>query len=284
MDASTTDVRLSKRLRRQWMFTAIGVVGSLALCGLAAKAVAVTYQAKAQVLLSPPPSNGSLAGLNPYLTLAGYQPFADVVASALTDPATAQSLKHEGLTATYSVQRDQSSDAALLVITTTGKSARAALSGLNLVVAQAPATIRHLQTTVAVPRGAFVTSDVISRDFKARRSYKSSIRAMVVALGVGLFATAVIVSNLDERRTRRRATRQAKPTDLGAPTNDSLDVTSYPTTVAPIFLTQSSTDVLFLDMPREDEELSAERAFGDVGGSERSFMTHEGRSVQSSVD
>ena len=121
---------------QRWYFTLIGLLITLTLCGLAALAVPVKYQAKAQILVLPPHTSVGTGG-NPYLALGGLQAASDVLARAMSDGKTFQLLRSEGITGTYTVARDLTTSGPILLVAADDSTPEGALSTLNGILAQA---------------------------------------------------------------------------------------------------------------------------------------------------
>ena len=233
--------RLHDRLLRRWYLTLLGVLATIGLCVLALLLVPIKYQAQANILLTPPFNalsakniNAGTTNTNPYFSLAGLQPLADVVGRSMTTGSTVAQLKHRGLTGTYTVLRDQTTDGPILIVTVNGSTAPRALANLRLVLGTATPALDALQAKNSVPLQDQITIQVISFPTKASTVIKSRLRALVVAGAAGLIGTALVVSGIDElllRRRRRGAgakgdeaddraagAEQDRPTDAGQQT------------------------------------------------------------------
>lgn len=211
---------------QRWYFTLIGLLITLALCGLAALAVPVKYQAKAQILVLPPHTSVGTGG-NPYLALGGLQAASDVLARAMSDGKTFQLLRSEGITGTYTVARDLTTSGPILLVAADDSTPEGALSTLNGILAQAAPRLAALQDDLNVPQNTRLTSNVFTRDTVASTQRKSQIRAVLVGFAGGVFVTIMLVSAVDSlltRRRRRRAwTRPAGPDNPDRPGRNRAD-------------------------------------------------------------
>lgn len=220
MAASTTRSfsDLPRIMVQRWYLTLIGLLITVTLCGLAALAVPVKYQAKAQILVLPPHTSVGTGG-NPYLALGGLQAASDVLARAMSDGKTFQLLRSEGITGTYTVARDLTTSGPILLVAAADSTPEGALSTLNGILAQAAPRLAALQDDLNVPQSTRLTSDVFTQDTAASTQRKSQIRAVLVGFAGGLFVTIMLVSAADSvliRRRRRRAAATPDP-DLDRP-------------------------------------------------------------------
>lgn len=217
MAASTTRSfsDLPRIMVQRWYFTLIGLLITVTLCGLAALAVPVKYQAKAQILVLPPHTSVGTGG-NPYLALGGLQAASDVLARAMSDGKTFQLLRSEGITGTYTVARDLTTSGPILLVAADDSTPEGALSTLNGILAQAAPRLAALQDDLNVPQSTRLTSDVFTQDTAASTQRKSQIRAVLVGFAGGVFVTIMLVSAADSvltrRRRRRAAAKPAEPT------------------------------------------------------------------------
>ncbi|HET6209818.1 MAG TPA: hypothetical protein VFD94_05525 [Jatrophihabitans sp.] len=205
MAASTTRSfsDLPRIMLQRWYFTLIGLLITLLLCGMAAIAVPVKYQAKAQILLLPPKTSVGTGG-NPYLALGGLQAASDVLARAMSDGKTFQLLRSQGVTGTYTVARDLTTSGPILLVVADDSSPAGALNTLSGILAQAAPRLSQLQDDLNVPANTRLTSNVFTQDSVAGIQRKSQIRAVLVGFAGGVFLTIMLVSAADSVLSRRR--------------------------------------------------------------------------------
>jgi hypothetical protein len=194
-------------LVRRWYLVALGVAATVALCLMAARFVAPTYEAQASVLLLPPRVISDVGGNggNPFLGLGGLGPAASIVSRAMTDSGTAQGLKDQGSQGKYTVAPDLSSSGPVLLVTAAAASPQEALQTLGLVLEEVPRTLSTLQQSVGAPTKTLLTTTVINQDRKSVEVRKSQIRAILVAILAAMGGTVFGVSLIDgllARRTR----------------------------------------------------------------------------------
>jgi hypothetical protein len=202
--------------RRRWYVVLLGVLATTGLVLIAAQVVPTTFRAESNVLLLPPVPPNNPAGNNPYLGLAGYDAFADVVARAMTDTHAVQNLQADGVTDTFDVARDVTTNGPVIVVSVSGQDQRRVLSELGTVVGAIPTVLATLQNDASVPTRYQFTSEAITHPQKASAVHKTQLRAMLVAVVAGLFLTALSVVSSDRllRRWRRtRSTRAARKAD-----------------------------------------------------------------------
>jgi hypothetical protein len=197
---------LPRIIRQRWYFTIAGLLVTLGLCTLAAMAVPVKYQAKAQILVLPPKTSVGTGG-NQLLALGGLQGAADVLARAMSDGQTYQDLRATGLTGTYTVARDLTTSGPVLLVVADNSTPELALRTLQGILSEAAPRLTQLQDNLSVPESTRLTSNVFTEDLAASPQRKSQIRAVLVAFAAGIFATIMLVSTGDSllRRRRQRA-------------------------------------------------------------------------------
>ena len=86
-----------RALRRQWVVTVLGLLATIAVCVPMAQWFPPEYSVTATVLLLPPEDTETPEQANPLLLLGGLMAPADVLISALGDPAIESQLKENGL-------------------------------------------------------------------------------------------------------------------------------------------------------------------------------------------
>ena len=211
MAASTTRSfsDLPRIMWQRWYFTLVGLLATALLCGLAAIAVPVKYQARAQILLLPPHTSVGTGG-NPYLALGGLQAASDVLARAMSDGKTYQLLRGQGVTGTYTVARDLTTSGPILLVVAEDGTAAGALNTLSGILSQAAPRLRQLQDDLSVPQNTRLTSNVFTQDSVAGIQRKSQLRAILVAFAAGVFVTIMLVSAADSLLSRRRRRRLAR--------------------------------------------------------------------------
>jgi hypothetical protein len=207
------------RVVRRWYIALVGVLVTAGLCVTAAVMVPASYSATADVLLVPPLVPITSAGQtpisdpNPYISLNGLQPLADVMARSMLSGTALVNLKKNGLTGSYTVTEDLVTNSPILIVTATGTTAIDALNNLHLVLATAPTELTQLQNAQNVADASRVSSQIVANPTKASLLRKTQIRALVVAGVIGLVLAALAVQLGDLLLLRRRA-RKAKVSAL----------------------------------------------------------------------
>jgi hypothetical protein len=214
---------LLRVLLRRWYLALFGVAATAGLCLGAAKAVPVTYQAKAYALLVPAASD--INNPNPYLSVGGVTAPADILARAMSDSTTVTALRKSGIPDTYTVSRDLTTNGPMVLIVADDKTPAGALGTLKAVVARLEPTMRRLQQALSppVPTRFQITTQPVLVDEKASPVRKSQIRALLVALVVGavgsVFAISLIDGVLGRRRAKKPPAIETRPSrDADAPT------------------------------------------------------------------
>jgi len=220
-------VGIPRVLLARWYFTLVGLIVTAGLCAVTAATVPATYQAKAELLLLPPP-DATDSGGNPYLAMSGLQPATDVLARALSDAATVNRLKRDGLTGTYEAVRELTTSGPVLSVTAEDDTAAATLNDLRRVIAVAGPTLAQLQTNVGVASRVQIRVHTITQDLAASVVRKSQIRALLAAAALGLACTVVGTALLHRLFLRRANRRTLAPVSVvargqrGAPAEDRL--------------------------------------------------------------
>lgn len=198
---------LGRVLWRRWYITILGLLATVGLVLGAVSLVPVKYEAKSYVLLLPPSAKD---GSNPLLSLGGLQSTVDVLARAMLDATTADALKRQGVTATYTVARDLTTDGPVLVVTTDDKTSSGALSANADVVARLAPTMLALQSQQAVKTSSLISLQEINKATTTAVLRKSQIRALLVAVAVGILLTVLLAALIDGLVLRRRSRRTQK--------------------------------------------------------------------------
>jgi hypothetical protein len=199
---------MRQRFARQWPIAVAGLIATVLLCAAAMHKVGPSYSAKASLVLTPPPTAATTAGTgnpNPYLNLNGLQGLADIFSLAMTSSSARATLLRTGFAGSYTVARDTNSDGPIVTVTTKAKTPEGALADLRMVLSMAGPQLARVQAGQVPDNKDLATTTVVSRDTQASASRKSQIRALAVALVVGLLGTALAVSAVDTLRQRRRA-------------------------------------------------------------------------------
>jgi hypothetical protein len=199
---------LRQRFARQWPIAIAGLIATVVLCVATMRLVGPSYSAKASLVLTPPPTAPTATttgNLNPYLQLNGMQGLADVFSLAMTSSSARATLQKAGFIGLYTVARDTTSDGPIVTVATKAKTPEGALADLRMVLSMAGPQLARLQASQVPDNKNLATTTVVSRDTQASASRKSQIRALAVALVVGLLGTALAVSTVDMVMQRRRA-------------------------------------------------------------------------------
>jgi hypothetical protein len=203
---------LRAALLRRWYLLVIGGLVTGGLCLAAAQRFPVVYAASASVVLLPPASAVGDTG-NPYLALGGLDTAAGVVAHALSDSATTRHLADRGVDEPFTVQPDIAVGGPVLLVTAEGRTPRQALRSLSLVLREVPDVLVRLQTSVGTPEKSMITQEVITRDTAPSPVRKQTIRAVILALAIGVAGTVMLAALVDGLFARLR--RMSRPDEGG---------------------------------------------------------------------
>jgi len=183
-------------LRRRWWAVSLGLLATLGLGYMALTLVPIEYVARSSMLLLPPESTLETTS-NPYLGLGGLQPAADVLSRALNDGAVHEALAPRDGTATFTVDRDTTSSGPLVLVEVTDVSSTGAAATLDAVVAEMHLTLKKLQEEVGVPEIELIDVVDVARDMTPEPDNKTQIRAILVAVALGLGGTLFGTDLLD---------------------------------------------------------------------------------------
>lgn len=206
--SSVPESRLRQRFARQWPIAIAGLIATVVLCAATMRLVGPSYSAKASLVLTPPPTAPTATTTgnpNPYLQLNGLGGLADIFSLAMTSSSAHASLQKAGFVGSYTVARDTLSDGPIVIVTAKAKTPQGALADLGMVLKMAGPQLRAVQANQVPDIKNLATTTVVARDTQASPSRKSQIRALAVALVVGLVGTVLAVSVVDMVVQRRRA-------------------------------------------------------------------------------
>jgi uncharacterized protein involved in exopolysaccharide biosynthesis len=204
-------------LVRRWYLTLAGLIATAFLAFGANIAVPVQYEAQSDVLLLPPTPRGNPNGSNPYLSLSGYQAFADIVARAMNDTAAVRAVQSTGVTDSFNVTRDLTTNGPVVLAKVAGAHSAKVVGELRAVVRHIPFVLKVLQDENHVIMQAQFTAQVITHPVVPAAGRKSQIRAVLVAIVAGLFGTALFVAVIDRIARRRRTRRVSEDRPTPAP-------------------------------------------------------------------
>lgn len=193
---------------RRWPFVVVGAILTLIASAAASLLVPAQHAVTARVLLLPPPAPEQSVR-NPYLALGGLGPAASVLAATMSAAEGSRVLQQAGVTGDYTISPDYIIEGPVLLVEVEGETAQAALATLDVIVDQAPRTLRELQAQVGVPSSSSITATVISRDAQPVLVRRGQVRAVLVAAALGGAGTLLGVSLLDSLLLLRRQRRAA---------------------------------------------------------------------------
>jgi hypothetical protein len=210
-------MELRRAFVTRWYVTLAGVLVTIALCVGAASVVPVQYEAKSVTVLIPPPTT---TAANPYTNLTSVTGLTDVLGQALTAPESTAAVKKAGNVGTYTVTNDVSTSGPLVLITALSDSPEHARNLANFVTDLVPGTLIKLQNALSdLASKSYITSRVINPVDKTIAVKKNRTRAMIVAAGVGLLLTVLLVAAVERFASRRRRKNAKRPQPAGRPTH-----------------------------------------------------------------
>lgn len=200
---------LSQLRRRAWV-TALCLIATAAMAYYVQSTVPARYEVQASLVLIPP-SLAEDPGSNPFLSIGGLNPAADVLVRALNYSSFRETVAPSDGTRTYDVARDTDASGPLLVVTASDVTATGANELLEQVVEQAPISMSQLQDEIGVTDVAMIEVLEIARESQPTIDTKSQQRALLMVVAAGLVATVLGVGLLDRWLMRRKASGPRPP-------------------------------------------------------------------------
>ncbi|MBU4215297.1 MAG: hypothetical protein KJ792_11655 [Actinobacteria bacterium] len=194
---------LAQLRRRAWV-TALCLVATATMAFYVQSTVPALYQVQASLVLVPP-SLAQDPGSNPFLSIGGLNPAADVLVRALNYSSFRETVAPAGGTRTFDVSRDTDASGPLLVVNASDVTAAGANEVLDQVVKQAPISMAQLQDDIGVTHVAMIDVLEIARESQPTIDTKSQQRALLMVVAAGLVATVLGVGLLDRWLLKRKA-------------------------------------------------------------------------------
>ncbi|WP_315549325.1 hypothetical protein [Microbacterium aurum] len=201
-----------RALTRRWYVLLIGLVVTSALAYLAWMTTPPTYSAQGTELLLPPSAQVETGTKNPLLELSGLDAPAALVIGRLDGQAVREEVTAFSAEADYTVETDPTLRGPTVLVTMTDVSPEKALESLEYVLDMVPDVLASLQSGLEVPPAATVTSMRLATDSEPEPERSATLRALVLAAGIGLAVTIIAAVALDAwLRRRGRRTSPAGP-------------------------------------------------------------------------
>jgi hypothetical protein len=213
---------LGATLRHRWYLTIIGLLATAGLCIATLSLFPATYRAQANIVLLPPASTVG-AGGNPYLQLGNLTQVVDVMIRALNSQTAVEQIAIVAPTGTYEVAADYTTNGPIFIITAEDKTPEASIATLKAVSDKVAPTLVGLQKALDIAPSSQITSSVLTSDEHPETVRKAQLRALIVAMSVGLLASAILVALIDSL-LRRRSSRRAVATAVIEPTKSAAQV------------------------------------------------------------
>jgi hypothetical protein len=201
-----------RALGRRWYVLVVGLVMT---AGLAYGAYVISppeYTARGLILLLPSEVAVGEAG-NPFLVLGGLEQPAGIVVAYFASASAQAEVEDHSPTAQFLVAIDDSTRGPVIAVNVTDSSEEAALSTLDFLMDRIPEELERLQTEVAAPADAVITSMPLTADTVAEVDRSGMIRLVIAAIAVGMLLTGIVAFTLDGvllRRAQRRTPSVAK--------------------------------------------------------------------------
>lgn len=206
-----------RSLRQRWYLVLVLVALTGAATYLVAERVGPRYETIGTVLVFPPSESvgpgGQTSPENPYLSLGGVNQARDVVVRALTSKKVSDAFAEQFTGGTeFAIVPDYTNSAPIILFTVEATDPDEAAAALASLMDRVPGELDKLQASLDLSRSERVTSVTLTQDEEPETTYKSMIRAAILAgtvLGsVGLLLIALADGLLAARR------RGAEPVQL----------------------------------------------------------------------
>ena len=250
---------LAGALRRRWWAVVIGLLGTAAIAALVFTLVPPEQEAHASLVILPPARSVGETG-NPYLSLGGLQPAADMLAAAMNSGPVHESLAPSQGSATFEVAQDTESSGPMLLVTVNDNDPDRAMALLDSVIKTMPHVLAQLQEQVHVRTTNRLTVTEVARDTQAERSVKTLLRATLVAV-VGGLALTVFGTNMLDGLLIRRSVKKTTSLERSAEETSSVDESDAAREVRPRYSTERNGRTRI----SQSEEIDASTARGPGG-------------------
>ena len=207
-------------VRRRWWAALIGLAVTAGLAMAVYQEVPLRHSVTADVLLLPPGPSGTPRGFNPYLSLDGLSAPVEVLASAMSDEQTRAEIKRLGGQADYTVARDYATSAPIMLITAEANLTAEASKTLDLIIEQSRGRLASIQDAAKIPTASQISSSLVTRDVRGVPVRKPQVRALLVAVVVGLGLTLLLTALLDSLLIARSGRRGGRTGDEVAAVRD----------------------------------------------------------------
>ena len=199
---------LLKALRQRWYLVAVGILVTAGLGYLALSAVSPTYTATTSMLLIPPKNSVGARG-NPYLNLQGLARPETPSQLASWPIREAQEIIEKNPNAEITVGADITTSGPILLIAVSTRSSQESVLIRDRIAMAVSPTLDNMQKDLSIPPSSRITISTLASDPKPTKSAKDQLRAVIVAVGVGVSATIIGTGVLDAFLTRRRSQSEA---------------------------------------------------------------------------
>ena len=195
---------LLKALRERWYLVAVGILLTAGLGYFALSAASPTYTTTTSMLLIPPKNSVGARG-NPYLNLLGLGPARDALATRVRANPDTQELMEENPTAEITVGPDTTTSGPILLITVSTRSSQESILIRDQLAMAVSPTLDNMQKDLFIRPSSRITVSTLASDPKPTKSAKDQLRAIIVAVGVGVSLTIIGTGVLDTFLTRRKS-------------------------------------------------------------------------------
>lgn len=196
-------------IQRRWYLAVVGILLTGVLGWSASAFVAPSYTARGLVLMLPS-KNAVGPGGNPFLGLGGLDLPARVVVAYYTSAPAQEAIAEVTPGATVTVSMEESTRGPVIAIDVSADTEASAIEALDFVAGSIPETLARLQDEVNAKGNARLRSRPLALDESAAVDSSGPMRALILAVGMGLAMTAVLIYAIDGIILRRRLAREER--------------------------------------------------------------------------
>ncbi|MER5636113.1 chain length determinant protein [Kitasatospora sp. NPDC002227] len=207
---------LLRVIRKRWYVTLPIVLITIGLSAVANAVLPTTYQSECSISLLNAPSVSAQApnNGNPFLSFSqALTVAADFLGRRLTSDQSAEALKKQGLTGTYSVKLADNAMGPFLTLTVTGNNPAEVKKSIDLLNKFTADQLKQMQAEQQAPAGSQIGATVIIPPQPPLAQTKSKLQyvAMIGIAGLAVaFLAAFVTENIFGRRRARAGRRRGK--------------------------------------------------------------------------
>jgi hypothetical protein len=214
-------------MMRRWYLVLTGLALTVGVAWMAYATIPPRYEAAGSVLLMPSEATVGDEG-NPYLYLGGMNDAMDVLIRRTNAPEVQQQLLADHAGATYTVEKDATTQSPIVVVTVASGTDGDAVAVLQDTLSAVHAKLGEMQDDLSIPQERRISLKELVVDDVAAKNTKTPVQVAVAAAGAGGVATLLLTGVIDGylvRRGRAHHGRRASVEDgTESPLGTPLDI------------------------------------------------------------